>query len=1207
MSLHKLSAGSGYEYLTRQVAALDSTELGRASLADYYSAKGESPGRWVGSGLVGIDGIEAGDLVTAEQMRNLFGSGCDPVSGAALGRRYAVYGNDGVDGFNIEVARRLAEQTERRGGSVERGPALEAVAAMRTEVGREFFARQHGREPRDARELAGAIARYSRPRQSAVAGFDLTFSPVKSVSALWTVAPREVAEAIEAAHDAAVADALAFIEREVLFTREGADGARQVEVRGLIAAAFTHRDSRAGDPDLHTHVAVANKVQTRQGKWLAIYGRLLHEHVVAVSETYNTALERHLGEGLGLQFTERPGGRDRRPVREIVGVDAALCQAWSTRRADIVARQRELAREFQAAHGRPPSRAEQYALAEQANLETRQAKHEPRSLADQRRMWRAQAIDVLGSDAAVRQMVHQALHPEPVTRQQVSAAWIRAAAERVIEEVEARRATWRVWHLRAEAQRQVRDAEIPAERVAEVVEWIVDDTIERLSINLTPERDPVPEPVGLRRSDGTSVYRHSGRDHYTSQRVLDAEQRIIAAAGSPGSIAWSVQDVELALLAARVDGTVLNTGQERLVEDLATSGRQVQLALAPAGSGKTTAMRLLADVWRETHASVLGLAPSAAAAAALSEATGMPCETLAKLAHDLANTPDSALAGLIGPQSLVIIDEAGMADTLTLARVIDHAVAAGAVVRLVGDDHQLAAIGAGGVLRDITARYGAAHLDEVVRFADPTEAAASLALRGGDSAALGFYLDHDRVHVGDADGCLEAVLAGWQRERASGRDCLMLAPTRGLVRDLNQRARAARLADGVCGPEVALSDGTRASVGDVVITRRNDRRLAASATDWVKNGDRWTVTGIINGALTARHMQSGLRMMLPAEYVAEHVELGYASTVHTAQGVTADVMHGIVTGEEPRQVLYTVLTRGRIANHAHVVVAEDDGAEQLTLPGLVEELTAVETLERILARDGAAVSATSTASRASSPAQRLHDAATRYADALALAAQRVSGAAEEATRPGPLPWLSDLPDALREHEGWERYLSARARLVSELAEQVRAEALAHPPEWARRHQELLTPDLLGELAVWRASVGVKDDDRSLVGPTPSDDRGAAYRRKLLDRFEARLGEGLPEWEGRIIDLVGRRDEHTVALAEVLDRLARRGIDAQRVLTAAAASRPLPDEHGTAALAYRIRKLVRPTQLRQPDPAFRHRHIELARHPDPPRSAPGIGF
>jgi len=253
---------------------------------------------------------------------------------------------------------------------------------------------------------------YSRPRQTAVAGFDLTFSPVKSVSTLWAVAPTEVAELIAQAHSAAVADALAYIERDVLFTREGTDGARQVETRGLIATAFLHRDSRAGDPDLHTHVAVANKVQTREGKWLSIYGRVLHQHVVAASETYNTALEHHLRELVGVRFAARPGTAvDKRPIREIEGVDLGLCERWSQRRGSIVKRQRELSRAFTNTHGRPPTPVESVALAQQANLETREAKHEPRSEGDQRALWAREAADGLGSADAVDRMIETALNP----------------------------------------------------------------------------------------------------------------------------------------------------------------------------------------------------------------------------------------------------------------------------------------------------------------------------------------------------------------------------------------------------------------------------------------------------------------------------------------------------------------------------------------------------------------------------------------------------------------------------------------------------------------------------------------------------------------------------------------------------------------------------------------------------------------------------
>ena len=172
-------------------------------------------------------------------------------------------------------------------------------ARVRTQVAREFFLAEHGREPVNARELTGQIAKDSRPRRQTVAGYDLTFSPVKSVSALWAVAPADLGRAIEEARDAAVRDALAFIEREAVFTREGRNGARQVETRGLVATAFTHRDSRAGDPDLHTHVAVANKVQTLDGRWLSIDGRVLFKANVAASETYNTALEQHLRDTLG--------------------------------------------------------------------------------------------------------------------------------------------------------------------------------------------------------------------------------------------------------------------------------------------------------------------------------------------------------------------------------------------------------------------------------------------------------------------------------------------------------------------------------------------------------------------------------------------------------------------------------------------------------------------------------------------------------------------------------------------------------------------------------------------------------------------------------------------------------------------------------------------------------------------------------------------
>lgn len=993
MTLHKLSAGSGYDYLTRQVAVSDSTEKGNVPLADYYSAKGEAPGTWTGSGLVGIGSLQAGDIVTAEQMLHLFGHGFDPVTGERLGRPYRLYENQMADDFTVEVGRRIQELNSSEGRPTRADAGMDIRARARSEVGREFFVREHGREPADPRELDASVKRYSRKPPAAVAGFDLTFSPVKSVSTLWAIAPRELAEVIESAHQAAVSDALSFIEREVLFTREGLNGARQVQTRGLIAAAFTHRDSRAGDPDLHTHVAVSNKVQTADGNWLSIYGRLLYESVVAASETYNTALERHLSEDLGVRFAEKPNtDRGKRPIREIVGVENSLNQAWSKRRQVIDVRRSELAKEFQQAHGRPPTTHESIALAQQANLETRDPKHEPRSLAEQRTTWHAEAVDVLGSEAAIEQMMTAALNPGTVPSESISVAWVHATAARVVYELEAHRATWKANHVRAEVERQVRGTAIPSAHAGEVTGWVVDDVLDRLSVNLTSDLDPVSEPDQLRRKDGQSVYRHSGREIFTSQKVLDAEHRITTAAGQQDGRTVSADSVEVAVVEAAANGVVLNAGQAALVREMATSGSRVQVAIAAAGSGKTTAMQVLARAWTDSGGQVVGFAASANAASTLQTETGIRSETLAKLVHDLDADQPSPVADSIGPDTLVVIDEAGTADTLALAHVVDFALQRGASVRLVGDDRQLSAIGAGGVLRDIATAHGAVRLDELMRFSDPAEAEASLALRHGDASALGFYFDRDRIHVGSRLSSTAEVFEAWSKDRAKGLDALMLAPTRELVSELNQRARWARLNYTNPETETTIADEVRASVGDLIITRRNDRRLPISATDWVKNGDRWTITGIDDGALKVRHVVSGLTTTLPASYVSEHVDLGYASTVHGAQGLTADTMHGIITGAESRQMLYTMMSRGRHANHLHVDISQAGDLHDLLRPDATERQTATEVLERILARDDAAVSATTTAREASSPATQLQEAVARYADAILAAAQDVIGA-----------------------------------------------------------------------------------------------------------------------------------------------------------------------------------------------------------------------
>ena len=382
----------------------------------------------------------------------------------------------------------------------------------------------------------------------------------------------------------------------------------------------------------------------------------------------------------------------------------------------------------------------------------------------------------------------------------------------------------------------------------------------------------------MRRVDGSSVYTVAGADLYTSQRILDAEARLLDAAGRHNGMTVDQAVVDVALLEMAANGVTLDAGQAGLVGSMATSGARLQLAIAPAGTGKTTALQALTRAWLEGGGQVIGLAPSAAAAAQLRDHTRAPTETLAKLVSSLNYEDDEPPDCILNIRSstLVLIDEAGMADTLCLDTAVDFIVARGGSVRLIGDDQQLSPIGASGVLGDIDNTHGAVRLTQLHRFHDPAEAAASLALRDGRPEALGFYLDRQRIHVGDPATVTENLFEAWRADRSRGLDSIMLAPTRDLVSQLNRRARAHRLHSGpTSGREIALADGNRASAGELIITRRNDRRLRTTASDWVKNGDRWTVlTADRDGGLRVQHRRSGRTIRLPASYVRDFVELG---------------------------------------------------------------------------------------------------------------------------------------------------------------------------------------------------------------------------------------------------------------------------------------------------------------------------------------------
>ena len=1030
MTMHKLTAGDGYEYLTRQVAAMDTTDRGTASLTDYYTAKGEAPGRWVGSGLASLASarwtvpaedlakvwaVPAASRVSEAQMKALFGEGLHPNADAIsayaaargargvavaeatrLGRRFRI--RDGETTF----ARALAVAYRDHNGAAGRAwnaPIDDATrAVIRTGVARERFAQQYGRAPSDDRELSGFIARETRARTTAVAGYDLTFSPVKSVSALWAIAPIEVARVIEECHEAAIADALAWLESNAAFTRTGTDGVAQVDTTGLIGAAFTHRDSRAGDPDLHTHVAISNKVATigPDGglRWLALDGDPIHRFTVAVSELYNTRLEAHLGQRLELSFAETPTERGKRPVREIVGMAAELLERWSSRRRTIEARTAELSKQFQAAHGREPTFVEHIALAQQATLETREAKHEPRSQAEQRHTWRAEAIEIFGGAQELTAMLGAVLATPAQHIEQVGPDWISSRAEQVITVVTQSRATWQRHHVLAEAQRAVRaSGHACADTLAnKITDAALAEPLSSLHIG-AGDTD-MGEPQLLRRRDGASLYTRHGATIYTSKQMVAAERRILGAARQFGGRVAGEADVELALADSAARGKTLNPGQAALVREMVGCGRRVTLALAPAGTGKTTAMAGLSHAWRSSGGTVVGLAPTASAAIELATDLSAPTDTVAKYVWSATRAADApAWWDSIDDKTMIIVDEAGKAGTLEIDAVIGHALAKGASVRLVGDDCQLGSISAGGVLRDIAAETDALTLSQLVRFADTAEGAATLAIRAGDPAGIGFYVDHHRVHVGADEAAADMAYTAWAADILAGRDSVLLAPTNDIVDALNVRARLDRLADGATlqGREIILADHLAASPGDLIRARRNARWLRLGRTDYVRNGYRFQILETRDGGgIKARHLGTGRTVRLPAKYVAEHVTLGYAATIDAAQGLTAGhASHIVGAGQLTRQLLYVALTRGRVENHVYLSTAESDPHRVLS-PKVTHPETAVDVLTKALARDDAQVSAATAERESRDPFVRLAAAAAMYYDALGAAAEQLA-------------------------------------------------------------------------------------------------------------------------------------------------------------------------------------------------------------------------
>nr|WP_307362732.1 AAA family ATPase [Curtobacterium flaccumfaciens] len=273
---------------------------------------------------------------------------------------------------------------------------------------------------------------------------------------------------------------------------------------------------------------------------------------------------------------------------------------------------------------------------------------------------------------------------------------------------------------------------------------------------------------------------------------------------------------------------------------------------------------------------------------------------------------------------VIVVDEAGMAGTVNLAKVVRIAELTGAHVRFIGDDKQLDAVASGGMLRLLEHEVGATYLDELHRFSHPNEAAATLLLRDPTvQDPWAWHLANQRVVGGDADKMADHVFNGWQEDIDSGLDALMAAPTRAQIAELNARAQAYRFTTGeVHGRRsAALMDGFDAHVGDRIVTRKNDyKQRMHRGREFVKNGDRWTVKRVHDdGSLDVVHSGHGGKLRLPADYVKQHTQLGCARTTHGEQGNTGDTMWQVVDASTSRNAAYVGGTRGRHRNTFAVI------------------------------------------------------------------------------------------------------------------------------------------------------------------------------------------------------------------------------------------------------------------------------------------------
>jgi conjugative relaxase-like TrwC/TraI family protein len=705
-------------------------------------------------------------------------------------------------------------------------------------------------------------------------GLDLVASPPKSVSVLFALADPTTSDAVIAAHEHAVSEALGYLERHAGHGLRGHQGhgrrASRIGTDGLIAARFTHRTSREDDPQLHTHIVVANLVHGADGAWSALDTRAFYYQARTAGCIYQAVLRGELTRTLGVSWSSV-----RRGVAEIAGIPKALRKEFSVRRGEIDA---ELDRT-----GGSGRRA-----AQRAAYVTRPPKSHT-TVVSLRESWIGRAAQ-LGYDA-------HALVAKVVGR---------VAPPALPEDSNIARELFGLDGLTK--HRTSFDRRDAIQALSETVPVAVSVTGEQL-VALTDRLLTSAGAVPLLQPS------LAGRDRRWSTRtLLAAEQWALSALGLRTTIPpLSLDEARRAATSPR-----LSTEQQVVVAGLLASPDLIDVVVGPAGSGKTAALRVVADEWSRRGIPVLGCALAAITSRRLESAAKVPSMSVSRLLSTV-ESPDgtSGLAAGLAPQTVVLCDEASMIGTVQFTRLARAVAAAGGKLVAVGDPSQLTEIDAGGMFAALVHTGEPLSLTGNQRQTANWEAAALTRLRDGEvDAALDSYIAHGRIHLGtDAVDVRRQLADHYVAQHVQGGDVVALACSRRETAALNDAIREGMRAVGKVGPDrvtIPSESGDRCyASGDQVIVTHNDHQLG------LLNGTRGVLVKVDDDALTLKRNDNGEAVSVTPAWAADHLDHGYAMTVHKAQGLTTRVALLYGSAALCQQAGYVGMSRGAEANHLY--------------------------------------------------------------------------------------------------------------------------------------------------------------------------------------------------------------------------------------------------------------------------------------------------